>query len=399
MRKYLGRTGLWILIGFVVLTSILGRFNQGQTLRQEKAVARQEKAKKASDKKTATIDAYLSGLSVDEKVGQMFLARVPEYDQVEAVASYNFGGYILFGRDFEGKTVADVTKNVASYQKAAKVPLLVASDEEGGTVTRISQILPEAFKSPLDLYQEGGLDAILKDASNKVTQLKQVGIYTGMFPVADLATDKNAFIYDRTIGQDAKKTADYIAKLVTQLDKQKFGSNLKHFPGYGNNGDSHTAIIYDERSLDDLKANDFLPFEAGIKAGADSVLLTHNIVTALDSVPASISPAVNQLLRKDMGFTGVVMTDDFDMEGLTQFVSQEEGALRTIQAGTDMIITSSYGSQIPYITKQVKEGKISEERIDESVRRILAWKYDLGLLDENYQAPADQAETSEESAN
>ncbi|HFU3811097.1 TPA: glycoside hydrolase family 3 protein [Streptococcus suis] len=330
--------------------------------------------------KEKTVSAYLDQMTLEEKVGQMIFARMPSTGQAEMLETYHFGGYILFASDFEGKTLEQVKEEIASYQSLSKVPLLIASDEEGGMVTRISQLLETPFASPLELYQSGGIEAILSDAKQKTSLLKEEGIYAGFFPVADLSTDPSSFIYDRTIGQDAKTTSDYIGQLVSLLKEEKFASTLKHFPGYGDNADSHTDLVYDNRSLEGLRANDFLPFKAGIEAGADSIMVSHNIVPAIDDVPSSISPEINKILRNELGFEGVIMTDDFDMQGLVQFVDQDTGALQTIQAGTDMILSSSYASQIPYIIEQVKAGTITEERIDQSVKRILGMKYDLGLI-------------------
>ena len=133
--------------------------------------------------------------------------------------------------------------------------------------------------------------------------------------------------------------------------------------------------------MDDLRQADFLPFQAGIDAGADSILVSHNILTKIDTVPSSISPKINEILRKELNFKGVIMTDDLDMAGLAHFVSQDEAALQVILAGNDLILGSSYQTQIPYLLKKISSGELTEERIDESVRRILAWKYDLGLFD------------------
>ena len=232
----------------------------------------------------------------------------------------------------------------------------------------------------MSLYQSGGLEAVVADTKTKAETLKSVGINAGLFPVADVATDSSAFIYNRTIGEDAKTTAKYVKSVVQELDKNQVGSTLKHFPGYGNNGDSHTAIIRDDRSLEALRQSDFLPFEAGISAGADSVLVSHNILSKLDNVPSSISPKINKILRKELGFNGVIMTDDLDMAGLANFVNQDEAAHQVISAGNDLILGSSYHTQIPYLLEKVSSGELSEERIDESVKRILSWKYELGLL-------------------
>ena len=326
------------------------------------------------------IEDRLATMTLEEKVGQLFWARVPSNHQIEDLQSYHLSGYILFGRDFEGRTIEDLKVLTKDYQAAAKIPLLIGSDEEGGTVTRISSILETPFQSPMALYQQGGMEAVLSDTKQKAELLKSVGINAGLFPVADLARNQSAFIYDRTIGQDAQTTASYVQQVVEKLKKSKVGSTLKHFPGYGDNGDSHTAIIQDNRSLDELRQADFLPFQAGIDAGADSVLVSHNILSKIDTVPSSISPKITDLLRKELHFKGVIMTDDFDMAGIADFVSQDEAAFQVIVAGNDLILGSSYQTQIPYLLKKISSGELTEERINESVRRILIWKYDLGLL-------------------
>ncbi|HEM6398182.1 TPA: beta-hexosaminidase [Streptococcus suis] len=379
MRKNLGRFGSLLVVLLylgLLLTFFLGKKEDTVV---EHTVATSESSTEVSDKEKV-VSQYLSQMTLEEKVGQMIFARMPSAGQTEALETYHFGGYILFASDFEGKTLEQVKEEIASYQSLSKVPLLMASDEEGGTVTRISQLLETPFASPLELYQAGGIEAILSDAKQKTSLLKEEGIYAGFFPVADLSTDPSSFIYDRTIGQDATITSDYISQLVTVLKEEQFASTLKHFPGYGDNADSHTDLVYDNRSLEELRANDFLPFKAGIEAGADSIMVSHNIVPAIDDVPSSISPEINKILRNELGFEGVIMTDDFDMQGLVQFVDQDTGALQTIQAGTDMILSSSYASQIPYIIEQVKAGTITEERLDQSVKRILGMKYDLGLI-------------------
>lgn len=330
--------------------------------------------------KTKVIQDLLVSMTLEEKVGQLFWARVPYGNQIEDIQNYHLGGYILFGKDFEGQSLEGIKALTGSYQSAAKIPLLIGSDEEGGTVTRISSILNAPFQSPMSLYQNGGIKAVIKDTKTKAEVLKSVGINAGLFPVSDVATDSSAFIYDRTIGEDVKATAKYVKAVVQELNKDHVGSTLKHFPGYGNNGDSHTAIIRDNRSLKALRQSDFLPFESGIAAGADSVLVSHNILSNIDNVPSSISPKINKILRKELKFNGVIMTDDLDMAGLAKFVNQNEAAYQVIKAGNDFILGSSYHTQIPYLLEKVSSGELSESRIDDSVTRILSWKYDLGLL-------------------
>ncbi|MBE6059204.1 MAG: beta-hexosaminidase [Clostridium sulfidigenes] len=327
------------------------------------------------------ITGILNEMSLEEKIGQLFLARVPVENQLEDIKNYFLGGYLLFGRDFENKTLEQVKQSISRYQEYSSIPMLIASDEEGGTVTRISSLLETSFKSPQELYKTGGIELVKEDIKNKSKLLKDYGIHTGLFPDADVATKESAFIYQRTLGLDAKTTAEYISQVVKVLKEEQFGSTLKHFPGYGNNVDSHVDIVIDNRSLEELRKVDFLPFIAGIEAGADSILVAHNIVTSIDgNVPASISPEVHKIIREELNFKGVIMTDDLDMEGISSFISQEEAGVKAIEAGNDLILSSTYKTQIPYIIDSVKSGRITEERINESVMRILEWKNKLGIL-------------------
>ena len=329
------------------------------------------------------VENTMKTMTLEEKVGQLFMARVPEQNQIMDIQNYHLGGYLLFDRDMAGKGQADVKQTIASYQEASKTPMFIGSDEEGGTVSRLSrnQIVSPAFESPQALYQNDGWDGITKEIDRKAQVFGELGIQLGMFPDADVSTDPQSFIYDRTIGMDAKGTSHYVKLSVEEMKKQKLGSTLKHFPGYGNNRDSHVEIVTDDRSMEDLRKNDFLPFEAGIKAGVDSIMVSHNIVQAIDgNRPASISKPVHDVIRNELGFKGVIMTDDMDMAGLADFISQEEAGLQALQAGNDMILSSSYSTQIPYILEAIKKGEYSEQQLDQSVERLLTWKVELGLI-------------------
>lgn len=329
------------------------------------------------------VENTMKTMTLEEKVGQLFMARVPEQNQIMDIQNYHLGGYLLFDRDMAGKGQADVKQTIASYQEASKTPMFIGSDEEGGTVSRLSrnQIVSPAFESPQALYQKDGWDGVTKEIDRKAQVFGELGIQLGMFPDADVSTDPQSFIYDRTIGMDAKGTSHYVKLSVEEMKKQKLGSILKHFPGYGNNRDSHVEIVTDNRSMEDLRKNDFLPFEAGIKAWADSIMVSHNIVQAIDgNRPASISKPVHDVIRNELGFKGVLMTDDMDMAGLADFISQEEAGLQALQAGNDMILSSSYSTQIPYILEAIKKGEYSEQQLDQSVERLLTWKVELGLI-------------------
>ena len=335
----------------------------------------QEQPEEAITEKIAT-------MSLEEKVGQLFFVRVPESNQIEELQKYHFGGYLLFGRDTENETAERL--KISDYQAASAIPLLIGMDEEGGTVTRISRnpnLTNQRFLSPQQLYAQGGWSAIEEDTATKAEILKAYGINAGLFPVADVSTDPQSFIYDRTIGMDAQGTSAFVERVVHVLQKHHVGSTLKHFPGYGNNRDSHVEIVTDDRPLSALRETDFLPFAAGIKAGADSILVAHTIVNSIDkTVPASISKPVHELLRNELHFKGVIMTDDLDMAGLSEFIPQKEAALQALQAGNDLVISSTYQEQIPFVVQAVEDGRYLEADLNASVKRVLLWKEALHLL-------------------
>ena len=343
------------------------------------------------------IDDLLSSLTTEEKVGQLFFVRCPADSAAEDVGTYHLGGYILFGRDYQDAAGAWLTQEqftaaVQSYQDAALadtgIPLLIGSDEEGGTVTRASRnpnLFDARFPSPQELAArtaEHG-NAFSEDAWEKNTALLALGINVNLAPVADVSTDPADFIYDRALGQDAQATADYVTDVVTAMRDCGMGSVLKHFPGYGSNVDTHTGIAVDQRPLEQFESADFLPFSAGMAAGngTTAVLVSHNIMTAVDeSLPASLSPAVHDLLRDELGFDGVVMTDDLAMDAVAAYSTDGAVAVMALQAGNDLIITTDYRTQIPKVLEAVENGTLSPDTIDTACRRVLTWKQALGLL-------------------
>lgn len=325
----------------------------------------------------------LSQMNLSEKVGQMFFVRCPEKNAAQVVADYHIGAYILFARDFEGKTKEQLKDNIKTYQDKAKIPLLIGVDEEGGTVTRISRFSAfrnSKFKSPQELYKEGGLDAIAQDTTEKCQLLTSLGINVNFAPVCDIATDKSAFIYDRTLGGDVSETSEYVKQMVFQMKSSNVGSVLKHFPGYGDNKDTHVGTSSDNRSMEDFRKKDFLPFKAGIEAGAGCILVSHNIVNAMDSSnPASLSSKVHEILRDELGYNGVIITDDLVMDAITGATDESEAAVKAVLAGNDMLISSNYDNQISAVINAVNDGRISEDIINKAVIRVLCWKLSLGL--------------------
>lgn len=326
----------------------------------------------------------LNAMTLDEKVGQMFIARCPEINGAQKAEEYHLGGYILFGRDFSGKTRDEVIQNIQSYQSAAKIPLFIGVDEEGGTVNRVStnpNLRAAPFWSPQDLYAAGGFDLIQSDTREKCELLHSLGINLNFAPVCDVSQNPEDFIYDRSFGQDAQQTAAYVQLVVQTMAQEGMGSVLKHFPGYGNNADTHTGIAYDHRSYEIFLNSDFLPFQAGIDSGANIVLVSHNIVSCMDGqTPASLSPQVHKILREELGFTGVIITDDLAMDGARDFAEDTEIAVQAVKAGNDLLCCTDFEVQIPAVLEAVKHGEITEERIDESVLRILELKISLGII-------------------
>lgn len=332
----------------------------------------------------ARAQELLDGMTLEEKVGQMFIARCPETDAAQLAADYHLGGYILFGRDFKDKTAEQVTTDIQSCQDAAEIPLLIAVDEEGGTVNRVSSnpnLRSSPFRSPQSLYSEGGLELVRSDAQEKCRLLESLGININFAPVCDVSQDPADFIYDRTLGRDAQETSQYVAAVVETMAEEGMGSVLKHFPGYGNNADTHTGVAYDDRPYDTFLTSDFLPFQAGIAAGADMVLVSHNIVSAMDEAsPASLSPEVHRVLREDLGFTGVIVTDDLVMDGVRDFAGDDEAAVLAVQAGNDLLCCTDFQTQVPAVLAAVESGEITGEQIDAAVLRVLTMKLRLGIL-------------------
>lgn len=353
------------------------------------------------DPEEAALLALLEDMTLEEKTGQLFFVRVPAENALEDVTTYHLGGYLLFSRDTQDKTANDLIQTIASWQSQAVeydtgIPMLIGVDEEGGTVVRVSSnphLRSKKFSSPGKLWKQG-LDALLRETREKSILLKSLGFNVNLAPVADVSTNSGDFIYDRTTGMDAEETADYTARVTEAQSFYGLGSVLKHFPGYGNNKDTHTGVAVDERSMETFLEQDFLPFQAGIAVEETvwpsgelrrlrpAVLVSHNIVNCMDpSLPASLSPEVHRILREDLDFDGVVMTDDLAMDAVSAYAADGNVAVMSIQAGNDLVVTTDYRTQIPRVIQAVKDGALEEEAVDAACLRVLRWKLELGLLE------------------
>ena len=331
------------------------------------------------------LDEYLLQLTLEEKIAQMMLVSCHEAVDIESACSYGVGGLCLYTHSFESKSADDIKAMNENFQSLSKIPLLISTDEEGGTVVRVSandRIRAVPFKSPSELFDEGGFELVESDTAEKAELLLSLGINVNLAPVCDVPLSEDNYIYDRCLSLSPKETAEY-TELVTKVMKEKqIGSTLKHFPGYGGSVDTHKSMGYDEREYSDFENGDFLPFESAIQAGADSVLVSHNIVKCMDEeMPASLSAPVHNILRDELKFTGVVITDDLVMEGVAQFTDGESAAVLAVKAGNDMIICNDYEASVNAIVNAVENDEIEKTKIDESVKRILNWKYNLGILE------------------
>ncbi len=362
--------------------AVLDTKTTGQTTQQTETTEKQQVSTENANE--YTVDNYLENMTIQDKAAQILFVHVTA-ENLAQLTEVSVGGVILFADFFQDKDTDTVISDIKSMQEQASLPMLVGVDEEGGEVVRVSKytaLYHHKFQSPQELYQEGGMEAIAADTKEKSQLLIRLGINVNLAPVADVSTASSDYIYKRTFGQDALATADYVSLVVEVMKQQGIGSVLKHFPGYGNNQDTHTGFAYDERPYSEFEDSDFIPFEAGISAGANSVLVSHNIVACMDEkLPASLSANVHDILRDTMGFQGVILTDDLAMDAISEADFGESPAVLALLAGNDMIITTDYKQHFDDILQALKDGTITEDALDEAVRRILLWKIELGLID------------------
>ena len=332
------------------------------------------------------VEAVLESMTLEQKVGQMFMGCFyNETPSADTVNQYNLGSVLLFSASFKNTDRKELSTALHNLNEKCTITPMLAVDEEGGSVCRVSRepaFRKTPFASPRSLFAQGGMEAVIADTHEKNALLKDLGINLNLAPVCDISQDPADFMYDRSLGQDAETTSDYAVKTVEACLADNIGCSLKHFPGYGNAADTHKGLAVDNRSLEQLENNDFLPFEAGINAGAPSVLVSHNIVSALDNdLPASLSPAVHRILREKMNFDGVIITDDLSMGAIADYCPDVDSAVTAVIAGNDMLCTGDFKTQYDALIVALDKGIISEDRIDMSVRKIIKWKIDLGLID------------------
>lgn len=335
----------------------------------------------------------LSGMTLREKLCQMMLVypsaltgtpavTAVEEGDLQTLETYPVGG-LLFNT--ENMVSADqVAKLLSDFQDASPIPLFLTCDEEGGRVGRLMRTVGTTRVDAMLTFKDQGSETARQNAATIGGDMARLGFNLDLAPVADVLTEpSNTVIGDRAYSDDFAQAAELIPAAVQGFHDGGVACVLKHFPGHGGTtGDSHYGSAYVYRTLDELRAGELLPFQAGIDAGADAVMMGHLIVPDVSEDPAVFSyKLVTELLRKEMGFSGVVMTDALAMKAISDHYGDGEVAVRAVQAGVDMLLCPmDLDTALDALTQAVEDGTIRESRIDESVERILLLKLRRGLL-------------------
>ncbi|MDE6425427.1 MAG: glycoside hydrolase family 3 [Ruminococcus sp.] len=365
-------------------------------------------------------EKVLERMSLHDKVCQMFITTpeqlsgydiVTLYDDIvaDSIASYNIGGLIMFTENLE--TTEQTSQMISDIQECALatsgIGMFMSVDEEGGTVARVADTLGTTAFSDMAVYGEQNDSHVSYEIGYQIgTDLKALGFNLDFAPVADVNTvDENTGYYselgDRIFSSDPDIVADMASNVAVGLKDAGVCATMKHFPGLGGSvGDTHLdANVTINRSVDDLRNTEFLPFRAGITAGVDFIMVGHQVISGIgDWLPSDLSyTVVTELLRNELGFEGIIITDSQMMSTISEVYTSAEAAVMAVNAGVDVILMpTDLVSAIDAVCQAVENGEISSERIDESVLRILNKKHEMGLLDVNFVPTAEEEPTTEE---
>lgn len=337
-------------------------------------------------------EALLADMSLHEKVCQLFVVRpevltglspvtVAGEATQQALENYPVGGLIYSVDNLvTQEQTREMIENTQSY---SKIPLIISADEEGGNVGRLMYKLGTTFIHSMYSYKDEGPETAYQNALTIGTDMVSCLFNTDYAPVADVWTNPaNTVIGDRAYSDDFEQAAELVASAVQGFTDAGVVCCLKHFPGHGDTDtDTHEGAAVVDKSLEELRAGELLPFISGIEAGADMVMIGHITVTALDEVPATISEAViSGLLREELGWDGVVITDSLDMGAMAGY-DNGEVCVRFIEAGGDILLgVPDLAAAVSAVEAAVSEGCLTEQRLDESVQRILELKIEHGII-------------------
>ena len=345
---------------------------------------------------------YMKDMTVEEKIGQLFVVNLEQLDtkkgnyfewkkctkrMVKSLEKYHVGGVILFSRNIAGRK--QTINLINKLQEGSATPLFVTVDEEGGEVARIGgnkKMKTTAFPTMEEIGNTKDADYVYDMGVTIGSEIKELGFNVDFAPVADVKTSElNLEIGSRSFGDNPDKVAEMVTSFVKGIQSQNVSAALKHFPGQGSsNGDTHIDSVNIDSSIMWLRKNDFVPFEEGIEAGADFVMVSHISVSKVTetSQPASMSELImDTILREELGFHGVIVTDAMDMASITNHYTSAEAAYGAVKGGADIVLMPvSLDEAYNEILTKVNDGKISSERLDESVLRILTVKFKRGII-------------------
>lgn len=348
------------------------------------------------------LEEYIRSMTLEEKVGQLFYVTIGNLESPEQERSnqytelsergrsilqqYHPGGVILMGGNIQ--TDDQVSALTAVLQEDSEIPLFIGVDEEGGTVSRLGNaggISIGNVGSMRGIGDTGDAFKAYETGETLANGLISLGFNMDFAPVADVLTNSNNYeIGPRSFGSDANLTAAMVSAEIRGLQEHEVSAVAKHFPGHGGViGNSHNNLQYVETSVEELRQVEFLPFQAAIQADTDAILISHLVLTTIEpEQPSTLSPlVVTGLLRNELGYEGVAITDSFQMGSITENYSQSEAAVLAVQAGCDMILMPvEYTTCYQGVLEAVRSGTISEEQIDESCVRILRAKIKRGIL-------------------
>ena len=339
------------------------------------------------------IKQKIESMSLREKVCQMFIVRPEELTDgidttvasqatADKLKEYPVGGLIYFEKNLESQAqITDVINTTKKYAAdAGCVPLFYSVDEEGGQVARCADAVGTVALDSMYYYKEMGTDAAQSNARMLAGDIAKLGFNLDFAPVADTwSNPSNTVIGTRAYSDDFAETARLVEAAVKGFKAGGMCCTLKHFPGHGDTAeDSHYSSAVSYRTVDELRANEYLAFESGINAGADMVMVGHITVPDIDELPATLSEKIIQgELRGHLGYDGVIITDSLGMGAIANIYSSGDAAVMAIQAGNDILLTpDNFAEAVAGVEQAVADGRLTEERIDESVKRILTLKKD-----------------------
>lgn len=338
-------------------------------------------------------EELLSGMTLREKLCQLMIVR-PEVLTGEspvtaagettrlALETYPVGGLIY---SVDNLVTQEQTREmITNTQSYSKLPLFISADEEGGNVGRLMYKLGTTWVNSMYSYKDEGADTAYANAKTIGTDMVSCLFNTDFAPVADVWTNPaNTVIGDRAYSDDFEQAAELVASAVRGFTDAGVICCLKHFPGHGDTStDTHEGAAVVSKSFDELRAGEFLPFVSGIEAGADMVMIGHITVTSVDPEPATISKAIiTDVLRGELGWDGVVISDSLDMGALAGY-DNGEVCVKFLEAGGDILLgIPDIETALTALEAAVTDGRLTESRIDESVQRVLELKISHGIIE------------------